>query len=330
MPRGSTISEQPNELAAADIAFSRAALRYGLDLHDGRLAAHAIDPALFPKTQHLPAGNLLWDLASVDDVAAFFDGLAPAHQAYRRLRNALAAYRLLAEQGGWQPVPDGPTLKPGIDDGRVDALRARLLVTGELAAMPDGATTVYDAQTEAAVRRFQERHGLDVDGAVGPATLRALNATVEQRIRQIEINMERWRWISDELADRYIWVNMPAFSLDVVENGRVVLDMRVIVGRAYRQTPEFGGLMTYLEINPFWNVPHSIATKDLLPKIKADRGYSGPSGHEGSGRLVRGRHSARSREPRLVGLQRRLLSLSPPPGPRSLELSGPHQVHVSQ
>jgi L,D-transpeptidase YcbB len=270
-----------DELAAADIALSAAALRYALDLHDGRQAPQVADPVLFPAGQRLNPDSLLWDLASVDDVAAYFRGLAPAHQAYRRLRNALAAYRHLAEQGGWPAVPEGPTLKPGMDDPRVNDLRARLLVTADLDAVPEAATTVYDPQTEAAVKRFQQRHGLEVDGAVGPATLAALNVTVGQRIRQIEINMERWRWVSDELADRYIWVNMPGFSLQVVENGRTVMDMRVIVGRAYRQTPEFSGLMTYLELNPYWNVPHSIATKDLLPKIKADPvGYLAGQGME--------------------------------------------------
>jgi murein L,D-transpeptidase YcbB/YkuD len=269
-----------DELAAADIDLSAAALRYGLDLHDGRAQPQAGDPNLFPAGQRLTATNLMWDLASVGDVRAFYRGLAPAHQAYRRLRNALAGYRLLAEQGGWPQVPLGETLKPGMEDARLPVLRRRLLVTADLEAEPEEAGHVYDAATEAAIRRFQERHGLEVDGVVGPATLAALNVTVGERIDQIEINMERWRWISDELADRYIWVNMPAFSLAVIENGRTAMAMRVIVGRAYRQTPEFSGLITYLEANPFWNVPYSIATKDLLPKIQADPGYLASQGLE--------------------------------------------------
>ena len=269
----------PDELAAADVTLTAAALHYGWDLHAGRGEAQIADPQLFPVTERMTADHLLWDLAAVDDVAAYFRGIAPAHIAYRRLRAALARYRQLADGGGWPAVSEGPTLRPGMDDARVPEIAARLLVTGDLLpAIESDKDSHYGLALETAVKHFQERHGLDVDGVVGPKTLAALNVPVNARVRQIELNMERWRWVADELDDRFLWVNIPGFSLQVVENGRDVMTMRVIIGREYRQTPVFSGLLTYLEFNPYWNVPRSIATKDLLPKIQANPDYLASQG----------------------------------------------------
>jgi len=136
-----------------------------------------------------------------------------------------------------------------------------------------GGDDFFDRGLELAVRRFQKRHGLTDDGVVGPATLEALNVPVAERLRQIELNLERWRWLPEDLGRRYILVNIADFELEVVEDGRRVLAMRVVTGKKMRLTPVFSGRMTYLVLNPYWHIPHKIAVKDVLPRIKRDPGY---------------------------------------------------------
>ena len=117
------------------------------------------------------------------------------------------------------------------------------------------------------------QNGLEADGILGPQTLRALNISAEQRVRQIVVNMERWRWLPRNLGDRYILVNIAGFNLDVVEGEAPVLSMRVVVGKTYRKTPVFSDNITYLVINPYWGVPDSIARKDILPKLKKESNF---------------------------------------------------------
>ncbi|KKL28294.1 hypothetical protein LCGC14_2376570, partial [marine sediment metagenome] len=130
-----------------------------------------------------------------------------------------------------------------------------------------------DEQLEEVVRSFQKKHGLKKDGIVGPKTRAALNVPAKVRARQIELNMERWRWIPRNLGQRYILVNIADFKLSLIENGETVMDMRVVVGRTYRRTPVFSSKMKYLVLNPFWNVPMSIAVKDILPKLRENHNY---------------------------------------------------------
>jgi murein L,D-transpeptidase YcbB/YkuD len=149
----------------------------------------------------------------------------------------------------------------------VAALQARLVATGDLAADADPRGT-FGPATEAAVRQAQRRHGLAVDGAVGAETRAALSEPVEYRIRQLVVNLERWRWLPAELGTRHILVNIANYELDVVESGREVLSMRVAVGRPYRKTPVFSDRMTHLILSPYWHVPPSLAVQDKLPEIQ--------------------------------------------------------------
>lgn len=209
--------------------------------------------------------------------------LEPPEPEYQALRAALDRYRSVVERGGWTSVPDGPKLEVGQTGDRVRALRARLMATGDLVPGAGPSQTseaadrpgeaAFDAALKSAVERFQERHGLDVDGVVGPATLRALNVPAEARMQQIVVNLERWRWLPNNLGAQHIRVNIAGYWMQVIEDGEDVLSMRVIAGRPYRQTPVFTGQMSYLVFNPYWHVPHNIAVQDKLPEIKKDPSY---------------------------------------------------------
>jgi len=210
--------------------------------------------------------------AQIDQV---IERLSPGHAGYANLRTALRQLRGVVEKGGWPRIPDGPTLQPGDRDARVLTLRDRLKIGGDLEgeALSEAAPEHFDAPLEAAVKRFQSRHGLEPDGLVGRATLVELNIPARERARQIELNLERWRWLPHDLGKRYIEVNTADFSLSAVEDHQIVMRMRVVVGRPARRTPVFSARMAYMVINPYWTVPFTIAVEDILPKLVEDVSY---------------------------------------------------------
>ncbi len=150
-------------------------------------------------------------------------------------------------------------------------LRKRLWTSGDLESPRQD--DLFDEDLEAAVVRFQDRHGLDADGVGGRRTRTALDVPVEERLRQIVLNLERWRWMPRHADSRYILVNMAGFEMRVIEDEVPILRMRVVIGRPYRRTPAFCEAMTYVVVNPYWHVPPSLAVRDLLPKIREDSGY---------------------------------------------------------
>jgi len=254
-------------------------LAYLIDLQAGRVTPLKADPDLFVYRRDIDGLRLLGAVADSPDPARTLADLAPANPVYRRLRRLLSEYRALAQAGGWGGVSDGETLKPGMTDPRVEAVRRRLAATADL-TMPDDPTDRYDETLEVAVRAFQRRHGLEPDGAIGKRTILALNIPIENRIRQIELNMERFRWMPDEFGADHVFVNLAGFELDYVRQGTVRLSMRVVVGRQYRETPVFSDRIRYLDFNPTWTVPPKIAIQDLLPKIRKDPGYLAAGGYE--------------------------------------------------
>ncbi len=260
----------PDAVAARDLVVSDAVLRFVVDMHRGVAPPRASDDAaVVPRPTDAVA--LTVAAAAAPDTVAFLAGLAPRHPAYARLRTALAAHRALATAGGWPIVPDGPSIRPGESDPVIAIVRDRLAVTGELAVADDA--VLYDATLEAAVRAFQRRHGLEPDGVIGHATRLALATTVEERIEQLVVNLERWRWLPDDLGDRHVVVNIPAYHLAVIEGGRTVLEMPVVVGSTARRTPEFSTRITTLVFNPTWTVPVKLAKQDMLPKMRRDQRY---------------------------------------------------------
>ena len=202
-----------------------------------------------------------------------FQRARPQHVWYQRGRERLKEYRALAAAGGWPTVPAGPTLKPGMIDPRVAVMRARLRVTRDYVAADSAPADLYDPALEAAVQRFQARHGLAADAAAGPATLAAMNVPVEDRIAQMRVNLERARWVLHEIKGELVVVDVAGFEVAYFRDDEPIWTSKVIVGRPYRETPIFKSRITYVVFNPTWTIPPTILVKDKLPIIKRDPGY---------------------------------------------------------
>jgi L,D-transpeptidase YcbB len=189
-----------------------------------------------------------------------------AEHNFTELRQALPLYEA-AVLHPWSTIPEDALLKPGHKDILVLGLRGRLKATGDLKPENDHGLTFYDTALREAVMHFQARHGLHPDGIVGKETIYEMNIPPEVRLNQIKRSMERWAKLSSQLGDRYILVNVPAYRLDLVENGQSVLSMETIVGKPERPTPEISSTITRLVFNPYWNVPKIIANEDIIPKM---------------------------------------------------------------
>jgi murein L,D-transpeptidase YcbB/YkuD len=286
----------PGDLAELDMRLTDAFLRLAADLRNGAVNPQLIYPDCEIDIPEVDLSAALETALAAGRVRSAIAELAPAHAGYKALKAALEQMRALAARGGWPAVPDGPPLRPGDRGDRVTALRARLEASGELPPEAPAAATaaprdLFDAPLQAALAKFQDQHGLDADGRVGKGTLAALNAPVEQRIRQIEVNLDRWRWLPHDLGERYIMVNIAGFTFDLVEAGKPALSMRVVAGKPTNRTPMFTGRMTNIVLNPYWNVPASITKKEVIPHMARDPGYLAKEGMEvtrsGSGLEVR-------------------------------------------
>ncbi|MCB1487409.1 MAG: L,D-transpeptidase family protein [Bauldia sp.] len=267
--------------AIIELHFSAAFLEYASDLKVGRFLPRKVDPDFFLQKREINQVAALDQLAAAKNLDHFFISWQPSIPEYAALRVALSDYRALLANGGWPTVPLGDTLKPGMSDPRVPALRARLAVTdGASPTAPAGAEDVYGDELVAVVKSFQARHGLEVDGIAGKATIVAMNVPVEDRIQEIVVAMERWRWMPESLGSKYVMVNIAGFELKRVSDGKVEEKMAVVVGKPYHRTPVFSDEIRYLEFNPYWNVPTGIAIKEELPKLKTNPGARAAAGFE--------------------------------------------------
>jgi murein L,D-transpeptidase YcbB/YkuD len=190
------------------------------------------------------------------------------------LREALIRYDRVAATGGWAIVPRGARLEPGARDSRIALLRARLRAEDySIAPAASEDSMLYDPALEETIRRFQRLHGLEEDGLVGPATLTALNASARLRAQQIEANLDPARVVPESPTDRYVLVNIAAFTLDLVEGDTSRLHLRVIVGRRDWPTPTLTSRATEVVFGPRWRVPTSIAIREILPTVVRDAEY---------------------------------------------------------
>jgi len=260
--------------AGRELLLTDALLRLAYHLHFGKANPREL----------YPGWNFRRSLGAIDPVPALeailaapslkdaVERYAPELPLYQRLREALLRYRAMEAAGGWPQVAAGAKLEQGANDPRVATLRERLVVTGDIE--PGAADPAqFDAALETAVRRFQTRHGLEADGIVGRRTLAALNVDVGRRVDQLRVNLERVRWVAQDLAGDYLVVDIAGFSARLFLDGRPVWSSRVVVGRPYRRTPVFRATLDHVVLNPTWTVPPTIFREDLLPKLAQDPGY---------------------------------------------------------
>jgi murein L,D-transpeptidase YcbB/YkuD len=212
-------------------------------------------------------------------ILAFSAAVGEDSPRYLQLEEALARYERIADAGGWPITPDGPTMEPGSDDPRIASVARRLVASGDLPSAA-GDVASYDEELQAAVLRFQARHGLEQDALIGKQTLGALNVPAARRVEQIRLNMERTRQVFAAEREDFLLVNIPAFTVTLFRDGEPLTRTRVIVGEIEMQTPLFEADLKSVVLNPTWTVPRKIASEELLPKIQADIGYLARNGYD--------------------------------------------------
>ncbi len=266
--------ENPARIAQADRLFTTVYLTYAKQLFQGSVDPRAIYPDWYLDRPHMDLLRVLNKALLSGRLQADTLALVPDHAQYGRLRTALQRYQRIAESGGWPQIPPGEVLKLGSSGRRVVLLRQRLVVDGELSRTQNGGRDdLYDETVVEAVKRYQGRHGMRPDGIAADRTLDSLNVPVDQRIRQLLMNMERWRWLPRNFENDHILVNAAGFELEVVSDSRRVMQMHVIVGKRSLPTPVFSGTIRYLVFNPSWEVPRDIIVKELLPRQREDQDF---------------------------------------------------------
>lgn len=311
-----------------DLALTIATMRYVSDLRVGRINPRNLKIHLDVEPKRYDLTRFLLELAAAPQSNLLLDRIEPSFHAYRSLLDALQRYRELAEDPELSRPLTVPlhSLRPGETYPDLIHLEYRLRRWGdrdttELAPIKDN---VYSEALALAVRRFQGRHGLTQDGVIGRNTFAQLNVPMSERVEQIRMALERWRWLPDDLGYRPVVINVPEYKLYALEvdadgSYQQVLDMEVIVGESYpkHQTPLFRGAMRYIVFSPYWNVPYSILKRELYAKIEADPNYLAAHNYE----IVSAFHPAAEVFPsdpeNIAGLLTGELKLRQSPGPHN-------------
>lgn len=253
--------------ARVEVALTRAYLAFARDISSGATTPAQVDPTIVRDIVR-PDPLALLLAAKAGDVGQVLQVLMPRNPVYAQLMRAKLDLEAQITQGGWGPSLRSSALAVGAKGALVVALRDRLIAMGYLDRT---ASSAFDKPLEAAVKQFQTDHGIPVTGKLGEQTIKALNVTPEERLKAVVVAMERQRWMGDgSLGERYIWVNLPSFSTQIIDQGRVTFETRSVIGKndPSRMTPEFSDQMVHMVINPSWGVPRSIVTQEYLPLLQ--------------------------------------------------------------
>lgn len=270
-----------------DMLLSDALLLLATHLQRGKTDPKVIDPQwdgspVQPEWLQQSMGELAKPLTP-ESLSGFLADRLPRDAGYARLQAARQRLSGLVEAEQWTAIGSESLLRPGGKDDRVPKIRQRLIQLGDLAensiVIVDGnaektvGSNHYSTDLSAAVMDFQRRHGLEADGVIGPQSVAALNMSPEERVSQIDVNLERWRWMPRELGQRHVVVNIAGFEMRLIDQGQPTLIKPVVVGRDYRRTPVFSDRIRYLVLNPDWVVPPKLAVQDKLPEIRRSPDY---------------------------------------------------------
>lgn len=259
--------------AILDILLTNSYLNLASDYLSGKIDPEVILADYNYHDDELEIQQLLDLLVKKDNISQILNSKLPTSRIYRTLREKLYYYRDSGYIKGWPTIEYGEKISENDQGARVKQLINNLTARNYLDQNQIETEDYFSQQVTAAVRKFQSDNGLKTDGIVGNHTIRALNISLQQRIKQLIINMERWRWLPETLGKRYIYVNIADYNLKLFDNSQLLMEMKTIVGREQRRTPVFSDQIQYLVFNPYWYVPNSIAVKDKLPLIKKDYNY---------------------------------------------------------
>lgn len=259
-----------------DYTFTAAYFTYGSHLSGGLINPEIADSNWIHYKKEIVWDTYLEDALKSNNIASSFEDLIPGNPQYALLKEKLAEYRALAERDDKPDlVPDGISVKSGDSSEAIGLVKKRLVFWGDMDenVVDERNLNLYDKSLVQAISDFQARHGILEDGKIGPETIQTLNASIQSRINQISLNMERLRWLPEEIGEHYVWVNIPEYEVKIFNDGKEELKMRVIVGEQMNETPIFSDTMEFLVFSPTWTVPKSISTEEMLPKIKEDEDF---------------------------------------------------------
>lgn len=267
---------QPEQIKRLELQLTDLFFKYAKHVNMGIIGPDDVSYGYYIREKEENSILLLESILSSEDQK--FKKLEPQHPQYKQLKAKLAEYRNIEKGGGWPAIKGIKILEKGDSSEAVTVLRKRLVISGDLSS--NNNSHIYDDAVIAAVEKFQTRHGLKVDGVVGPKTLEELNKPISERIKQIIVNMERLRWLPSDMGNPHVMVNIPEFMLYVNKGPSQVMKMKVITGKTVNATVIFSDSISYLEMSPYWNVPYSIATQEILPKVKGNPGYLSANHYE--------------------------------------------------
>ncbi len=268
-----TTAQTEGDRGRLEVAMTKAFLAYASDIHTGALVPSEIDPGI---VRDAPKLDLQASLSAITSGNAleYLRGLPPEAPEYAQLMKQKIVLQNQIAKSGWGDRIGATSLKPGATGETVVQLRNRLIAQGYLGQT---ATQDYDSDVQAAVRDFQVDHGLEANGTASEATIAQMNTAPEERLKSVVVAMERLRWLNSDRGDRYVWVNLTDFSAKIVDRGKVTFATRSVIGKnqSDRRTPEFSDQIEFMVVNPSWNVPRSITTKEYLPLLQRNPNAAG-------------------------------------------------------